>query len=879
MNDINRKKILLVEDETINARLGKRTLEKHGFEVIHANTGEGAVSAVESEPGIDLILMDIDLGPGIDGTAAAEIILKDNDIPLVFLSSHTEPEIVEKTEGITSYGYIVKNTGETVLLASMKMAFRLFDAKKKEEAKEQKLRDGEERYRSIFENTGTSMFLIGSDMTIEMVNDEFVCRFGYTRDEVSGRMKWTELVHPDYLDFMIDQHRLRRSNECAAARGYEIKYKTKSGEFRDSYLTVGMIPGTDQSIASMTDITDRKMAEQALHLKNEELIAVNEELAAMNEEFEAANEELIETNIQLELKEQNYRTLFENTGSGIIVIEEDTTISLANDKFSETVGYSRLELEGRIKWPSLVYEEDLERMLEQHRLRRKDPAKAESSYEFRFKIRSGELRDTLLFISMIPGTKKSIASLFDITDRKQAEDKLKISENKYRKIFENVQDVFYQTDITGTIIDISPSIEKYSGFKREELIGKPVQEVYCDPSDRDKLVHILLTQGKVLDYELRLKTKDERLVITSASSHIVFNSEGQPAGVEGSLRDITGRKEVEDEIRQAEMKYRTLVENLNEIIYRLDDKAVIDYVSPNLESLTGYKPEDVVGRNFIEFVHPDDVNGRIEQYNKIMSGISEVTEYRFIDKKGSIVWVRTSARVVYRDNAVTGIQGVLTDITDRKAVEDKVTSLLREKELLLIETHHRIKNNMNTVYGLLYMQAQELEDPVCIDIIHDAASRVQSMMILYDKLYHSDYQHKLNIATYLPALIDEIIGVFNPSVPVETDIKIEEFIMDAKTLSSLGIIINELITNSMKYAFREQDKGLVSISVSKNDNEVGITYKDNGPGLPESFTLENTAGFGMQLIVMLVQQLQGTLNIIRGERAEFLIKFKIEKYI
>ncbi len=399
MNDINRKKILLVEDETINARLGTRTLEKHGYEVIHVNTGEGAVSAVRSEPGIDLILMDIDLGPGIDGTAAAEIILKDKDIPLVFLSSHTEPEVVEKTEGITSYGYIVKNTGETVLIASMKMAFRLFDAKKKEEAKEQKLREGEERYRSIFENTGTSMFLVGNDMTVEMVNDEFVCRFGYTRDEVAGIMKWTELVHPDYLGFMTEQHRLRRSNECAAVRGYEIKYITKSGEFRDAFLSVGMIPGTDQSIASMTDITDRKLAE--------------------------------------------------------------------------------------------------------------------------------------------------------------------------------------------------------------------------------------------------------------------------------------------------------------------------------------------------------------------------------------------------------------------------------------------------------------------------------------DKL-------KLNIGTYLPALIDEIIGVFNLSIHVETDIIIEEFILDAKALSSLGIIINELISNSMKYAFNEQEKGIISISVSKKDNEVEVIYKDNGPGLPESFSMENSAGFGMQLIIILVQQLQGSLNINKEERLEFVIRFKAD---
>jgi CheY-like chemotaxis protein len=131
MNDIELKTILLVEDEAIIALVEKKTLEKLGYNVIHASSGEKAVDIVKAGTRVDLILMDIDLGSGIDGTTAAEMILGTRDIPLVFLSSHTEPEIVEKTEGITSYGYIVKNSGETVLSAAIRMAFRLFEAKLK----------------------------------------------------------------------------------------------------------------------------------------------------------------------------------------------------------------------------------------------------------------------------------------------------------------------------------------------------------------------------------------------------------------------------------------------------------------------------------------------------------------------------------------------------------------------------------------------------------------------------------------------------------------------------------------------------------------------------------------------------------------------------
>jgi CheY-like chemotaxis protein len=130
MTDPGGKTILLVEDERLVAIAERRTLEQHGYRVVPASTGETAVEIAAGQPEIDLVLMDINLGPGIDGIEAAEQILGLRDLPLVFLSSHTDPAVVEKTERITSYGYIVKNSGDTVLITSLKMAFRLFESRK-----------------------------------------------------------------------------------------------------------------------------------------------------------------------------------------------------------------------------------------------------------------------------------------------------------------------------------------------------------------------------------------------------------------------------------------------------------------------------------------------------------------------------------------------------------------------------------------------------------------------------------------------------------------------------------------------------------------------------------------------------------------------------
>jgi len=143
--------ILLVEDEALLAMSEKLILERYGYKVMVASSGEKAIEAAVSFQAIDLILMDINLGSGIDGTQAAVEILRRRDLPLAFLSSHSEREVVEKTDGITSYGYILKNSGETVLIASVKMAFRLFEAKLNEKAKEEALRESEQTFKALFE--------------------------------------------------------------------------------------------------------------------------------------------------------------------------------------------------------------------------------------------------------------------------------------------------------------------------------------------------------------------------------------------------------------------------------------------------------------------------------------------------------------------------------------------------------------------------------------------------------------------------------------------------------------------------------------------------------------------------------------------------------
>lgn len=178
---MKKKAILLVEDEVLIALMEKKWLLMEGFDVIHCTSAEEAIEIVQSDYElIDMILMDIDLGSGIDGTQAANIILQNYDIPLLFLSSHTEPDLVKKTEEISSYGYIVKGSSDTVLLASIRMAFRLYDAKRK-------LRESEKNLRQIIDNMGEGLAFVDQSEIFTFANPKGESIFGVGPGELIGK--------------------------------------------------------------------------------------------------------------------------------------------------------------------------------------------------------------------------------------------------------------------------------------------------------------------------------------------------------------------------------------------------------------------------------------------------------------------------------------------------------------------------------------------------------------------------------------------------------------------------------------------------------------------------------------------------------------------
>jgi PAS domain S-box-containing protein len=275
-----------------------------------------------------------------------------------------------------------------------------------------------------------------------------------------------------------------------------------------------------------------------------------------------------------------------------------------------------------------------------------------------------------------------VAIIRDMTEQKKAEKALVESENKYRTIFENVQDVFYRTDFNGIIVEISPSVEKYSGYKREELIGNSVDILYYNLEDRKYFIETLKEKGILVDYEMRFKSKDGNLLYSSANAHILFDVNNNPIGIEGSLRDISERKKIEDILKESEERYRILIETMNEGVILVDNDDTIQFVNRKWCDIYGYEPEEVIGKiGYAILVMEEDRHIILEKNSSRLGLVSDSYELKGLKKSGELIWLNINGTPVKdKTGKVIGSVGIMTDITERKHAEEELKKLSRAVE-------------------------------------------------------------------------------------------------------------------------------------------------------------------------------------------------------
>lgn len=307
---------------------------------------------------------------------------------------------------------------------------------------------------------------------------------------------------------------------------------------------------------------------------------------------------------------------------------------------------------------------------------------------------------------------------------------------------------------------------------------------------------------------------------------------------------------------------------------RMSDGTIFD-INESFTSITGFDRDEIIGRKTMDLHMFSDNNDRAAIVKSLTEdGRVQGYDLNYRKKNGEHAIGHLTAEKL-NVNGEMCIIASIADITERKRAEERIKKLLDEKEIILKEVHHRIKNNMNTIYGLLNLHTERITEPAAIAALEDAGSRVQSMMILYDKLYRSENVNEVGAGVYINDLIEQIVENFPGRIPVKVETHVEDFILDVKFLSPLGIIINELITNIMKYAFTGRESGTIDISASLKDNTVTLAIQDDGVGMPESVSLENSKGFGLTLVKLLSGQIHGSIRIERDSGTRFVMEFPL----
>jgi PAS domain S-box-containing protein len=424
---------------------------------------------------------------------------------------------------------------------------------------------------------------------------------------------------------------------------------------------------------------------------------------------------------------------------------------------------------------------------------------------------------------------------------------------------------FWGSDEGKRLYGLDPDADEFSAEEVMKLViaqdRDRVNQAMVDLIEKDAAYDIV--------FDIIPKNSTQRRTIHSVAE-LQRDEAGTPMRVTGVLQDITKRKAIEDAYLDANWRMASIIEGTHAGTWEWNVQTGETVFNSIWAEMVGYTLEELAPisiHTWESLAHPDDLALSGELLQQHFEGKTPYyhCESRMRHKDGHWIWVLDRGRVITwtADGKPLMMYGTHSDITESKLATEKIKELLVERELTLKEVHHRIKNNMNTIASLLSLQANVLKDPVAIRALEDAKSRVKSMMVLYDKLYRASDSGVIPLHNYIPALLDEIISNFPNSSLVQVETRLQELVMDAKTLQPLGIILNELITNIMKYAFPERKRGRIRVTATRQPTGIQITVEDDGIGIPEHIDFDKSTGFGLQLVQALTVQLKASIRIER----------------
>ena len=471
----------------------------------------------------------------------------------------------------------------------------------------------------------------------------------------------------------------------------------------------------------------------------------------------------------------------------------------------------------------------------------------------------------------------------DISAKKNAEFALRQSEAHLRSVLDLEPDCVKIVSPNGRLMEMNAaglamieaeSIDLVRGVQLEELIDEEHRSMF-----RRMHQQVLGGQAGHLEFAIRGLKGTPRWL---ESRCVPFrDADGKITGLLGVTRDVTTRRQDESAIRESRNRLDSILNSISEVVYSasLTGDEIL-FISDHAHTLYGRPTHDFIAvpNLWLSMIHADDrdaVDACIQTLNE--TGKFEA-EYRIIRPDGGQRWVRDRGQFV-RDNAGTPIRldGVISDITESREIEEQVRASLREKEALLKEIHHRVKNNLQIVSSLLNLQIEKVSDPLTLEALRESQNRVRSMALVHETLYRFGNLGRIDLAEYMSALCSHLFRSFgvDPSI-VQLTLNVVNASLDLERAIPLGLITNELVSNALKYAFPHGRSGVIRVEF---EIATAASYKlvvaDDGIGLPDSFDLNQLRSLGLQLTRDLAQQLAGSLTITHGPGTAFHFSFPL----
>ena len=603
-------------------------------------------------------------------------------------------------------------------------------------------------------------------------------------------------------------------------------------------------------------------------------------LASVIGEMGLEKKRLLDSKLILQESEERFRSLINNSSDLIRILDKDGRIIFDSPSSKRILGY----LEGYFigKNPlDFVHPDDLERV-KMNLCEVYEKRNPEIPTEFRIRRADGEyipVESVFQNLIGVPGIDGVVVTTHPVIERKRTENMLQFQAN----ILTNVRDCVIVYDVQGRIIYWNKGAETIYGYLEEEIIGKNIEVLYLNRNKhyfKPDLEGIL----KFGEYngEWEGKRKDGSKVYVDVRETIMHDVNGKIIGVIGVSKDISERKKAEKQIKRSEAYYRTIFENTGTATIIIEEDTTISLVNAEFEKLYGYSKEEIEGKKSWKEVIAPDYKDKIEEYHNLRridpSLAPRNYELKFVDRQGRIKDVFTTVAIIpeTKKSLIS-----LLDITDNKIAENKIKESLMEKEVLLREIHHRVKNNLQIISSLLNLQTRCVEGEETINVLKESQNRVKAMAMVHEKLYQSEDLKDVNFKEYIENLVSDLFysyGVKKGTIDLQIDA--DDIKMDIDTAIPCGLIINELVTNSLKYAFPCLNKeDIVKVGLKKlQPDKLKLFVSDNGVGLPENLDMENVETLGLKMVKILVNQLKGTLEVDRTNGTRFKIIFKELKY-